>query len=38
MREDCKYKEKKYCKLKDFKFKTKNAEINICGNCEDYKK
>ena len=37
----CEYKEikegKKYCKLKDFTFKTKNAEINICDNCDEVK-
>lgn len=35
----CKYKKikngKKYCKLKDYEFKTENAEINICGNCDN---
>lgn len=36
-KKNCKYKKikngKRYCELKDFEFKTKNAEINVCGNC-----
>ena len=38
MKQDCKHKKGKYCKLKEFEFKTENAEINICGYCKDYEK
>jgi len=40
-KKDCKHKKEskpyKKCTLKDCEIETENAEINICGNCSDYK-